>query len=295
MQRHATLRRAETAPQGISSLVEGGVPLTDAHFRAFADLIKADIGIFLRPEKREMLRGRLQRRLRALDLDGFDAYLALLASPDGVAEREMLINAITTNLTQFFREPHHFDHLRQTVLPMVEERARRTGNRRLRFWSAACSSGQEAYSIAAVLAAHMTPALRGDARILATDVDTNMVAATRAGRYPQTALPHLPAAYRTYFKPVGDAIDTGPVLRALVRANPLNLLDPWPMKGLFDAIFCRNVLIYFDRETQRRLVDRLVHQLVPGGWLYLGHAEALSGAHRLLAPEGHTIYRRIEA
>lgn len=269
-----------------------------ANFTFIADLLRRLAGIHLAAHKREMVYARLARRLRTLGLPDFDAYCALINSDRGADEIGFLVNALTTNLTAFFREAHHFDHLANVALPEVRARVGAGRPQRLRLWSAGCSSGPEAYSIAMTVLANVTDLGRWDARILATDIDTAMVATARRGEYGIDALQTVPPAFRDRFArllrdPTGqDRLSIAPEVRRLVTFKPLNLLEPWPMSGLFDAIFCRNVLIYFDRAGRSGIADRFAALLVPRGFLYLGHSESLFGLTDRFRQIGQTIYRR---
>lgn len=262
----------------------------DRDFAMLAALVKQHVGIVLGEQKRDLVYGRLARRLRALKLDSFAQYCELLAGPDGDAEIGYMVNAITTNLTSFFREPHHFATLADEVLkPMA-----RQGRQRLRIWSAGCSSGEEPYSIAMTLRGAI-PALDGwDARILATDIDTDMLSRAAAGRYEVERAASIPDACRKYCDVAanGDAVVMSAALKSLIAFKPLNLQGPWPMKGPFDAIFCRNVVIYFDKQTQRALFDRYADLLKPDGWLFIGHSESLFRVSERFELVGRTVYRR---
>lgn len=271
--------------------------LDEAEFRGLAAIILHQTGIALPDSKRPMLQSRLLGRLRALGLAGFSDYLALLSQGDGAdetaaaAEREELVSAVTTNVTGFFREEHHFRHLAETALPPLVARARAGG--RVRIWSSACSTGEEVWSIAATLRRLCPDAGTLDLRVLASDVDRKALATAEAGRYGAEAQAALSAdRQRLLF---GAAEGTVlPDLRASLRFRHLNLIGPWPMRGRFDVIFCRNVVIYFDKPTQERLWSRFAEALVPGGWLYIGHSERVTGpAAPYFAPEGVTTYRRI--
>lgn len=267
-------------------------PLGQAEFATIARCLQEAAGITLGESKRELVQGRLARRLRALGCPDFPTYLDIVMGPDGDAERQAMINALTTNLTGFFREPHHFEHLAREVLPEI---ARTRTSRRLRIWSAGCSSGEEPYSIAMTVHAHL-PGLAGwDARILATDIDTNMVETARAGLYDANRTQRIPPQYRArYTEPGrrGAAVSMAGCLRDLLAFKPLNLFDPWPMKGPFDVVFCRNVVIYFDKPTQRRLFDRMADIVAPGGWLFIGHSESLFHVCDRFRHLGRTIYRK---
>ena len=268
------------------------------HFDYIAEILYRLAGIHLASHKVEMMYARLARRLRKLGMPDFDAYCALLASRDGIDELGFLVNALTTNLTSFFREPHHFQHLSQVTLAQVRERNRGPGKPRLRIWSAGCSSGQEPYTIAMVLQTALDDIRRWDARILATDIDTHMVETAKEGLYSLDSADGLPAAMKDRFTRIvrGDQdtrLGMSHDIKSLIMFKPLNLLEPWPMRGPFDAIFCRNVLIYFDRMGRKQIVDRFADLLVPNGYLYLGHSESLFGISQRFQQSGPTIYRRL--
>jgi chemotaxis protein methyltransferase CheR len=266
------------------------IELGDDEFARIVRLVRQDSGIALGASKRDLVYGRLRRRLRALRLRSFADYLALLDGPEGPAERIRMINAITTNLTGFFREPHHFEHLAAEVLSQLPQ-----AGRRLRIWSAGCSSGEEPYTVAMTLHRAMPDLVEWDARILATDIDTDMVAHGKAGRYAMERSAAIPAELRRAHVRRVDAatVEMGPELRELIAFLPLNLLGEWPMRGPFDAIFCRNVVIYFDKPTQARLFDRFADMLVPDGHLYVGHSESLFRVTDRFVHLGRTIYRRV--
>lgn len=261
-------------------------PFGEREFRFIASFIYEASGIVLADGKKNMVYARLARRLRELDLNSFADYCALLKSPAGVAEHGVLINALTTNLTKFFREDHHFQHFATTVLPAVGARAR--------VWSAGCSSGEEPYSIALTARAALNDIDRRDFKVLATDLDTNMVARGRSGLYPASALDDIPAQHHRQFMEAGSEVRVGRETQALITFKPLNLLGPWPMKGPFDAIFCRNVMIYFDGPTKQTLVERFATLLKPRGWLYIGHSETLLDQGSAFHACGRTIYRKVD-
>lgn len=263
---------------------------SDAEFRFLAELAAEKTGIVLPVQKKDMVYARLVRRLRALGLDSFGAYCGILRSDAADSEIGNLVNAITTNLTSFFRESHHFDHLRD----MLRARLEKNPGGRIRLWSAACSSGMEPYSMAMVLHGVLPPQGRVDARILATDIDTNMLAIGKAGIYGDEDTRTVPSAYAKYVeRETVQRIKMAQTVRDLVVFNHLNLLESWPMKGPFDAVFCRNVVIYFDRDTKIKLFDRMADLLAPDGLLYIGHSENLNGISSRFAPIGRTIYRKI--
>jgi chemotaxis protein methyltransferase CheR len=269
--------------------------LEDGDFRKIASLVTAKTGIQVSDRKRSFISGRLGRRLRTLGLSSFSEYCRLLEGKDGEEERLVLVNAITTNHTAFFREPHHFEALVQTVLPsIVGGQGPRNG--RLRIWSAGCSTGEEPYTLAMVLREHAGLFPGWDIKILATDLDTNVVAYAAAGRYDAEKVQSIPETYRRKYldvAPDGSA-EMGGALRSLISFAPLNLLETWPMRGPFDIIFCRNVVIYFDKPTQRRLFDRYADLIKPDGWLFIGHSESLLHVTDRFELVGRTMYRRIK-
>ena len=262
-------------------------------FAFIASAIYEDAGIHLPASKANLVYSRLAKRLRALGLESFREYCALVGSESGAQERAQMIAALTTNVTRFFREPHHFDHLRRVVEPMVKDI--RNG-RRLRIWSAGCSSGQEPYSIALSLLQLMPDARSYDVRILATDINPLVLETARKATYPADEVSSVPADLRrSWMENAGSGtvrLDEAP--RGLVTFRQLNLIGAWPMKGPFDAVFCRNVVIYFDEKTQTRLLNRISPLIRPGGHLYLGHSERLIGpAEKLFRIDGTTVYRKI--
>ena len=275
------------------ALVPGEFLLTGEDFQNIADMLHADAGIYLSEAKATLVYSRLAKRLRALGLGNFHDYCTFVASEDGADERQKMLAALTTNVTRFFREPHHFDHLKEQLLPLVEEAKR---GRRIRFWSAGCSSGQEPYSIALSILSLLPDAAALDIRILATDIDPHMIADGRRGIYSDSAIADVPAELRKrYFVGTSDkgSKSVSDELRSLVAFRELNLNGAaWPMKGPFNAIFCRNVVIYFEELTQQKIWSRFAPLLVPGGCLYVGHSERVSGlATSSFRSEGITTYR----
>jgi chemotaxis protein methyltransferase CheR len=268
---------------------------SDADFRGLAQYAYEQAGIALSDSKRNLVYSRLSRRLRTLGMASFREYREYLAATP--AELEGFINAISTNLTKFFREAHHFDHFRTHVaVPFVQSAHGKVGHR-LRVWSAGCSTGEEPYSIAVVLKREIRDIERHDARILATDIDTEVLGKGTRGEYPANSIDEVPKTYREFFQSVGGDRKSEQVvvdrdIRGLVTFRRLNLMDTWPFSGNFDAIFCRNVMIYFDGPTKTALVERFTQKLKPGGWLYIGHSESLIGTHPGLRLIGRTTYRR---
>lgn len=271
-------------------------PFTQADFKIIAGLVYEHSGIVLGAHKRDMVYSRLARRLRALRLRSFREYCSLLDSGSGDGEIGSLINAITTNLTKFFRESHHFEHLRKTVLADIWK-SHRAGNPRVRIWSAACSTGEEPYSIAMTAMDSRREAGREwDFRVLATDLDTAVLNKAMMAVYPDAAEGDVPAGMRaSCFVKTAGGVQVAPDVRALITFKQLNLLAPWPMSGPFDAIFCRNVMIYFDAATKAKLVERLHAMLKSGGWLYVGHSESLLDQQHRFKLSGHTVYQKIDS
>ena len=262
--------------------------LNDGDFATVRQLIADYAGIKLSLQKRNMVYNRLLRRLRLRRVGSFGEYLQLVQR-EGSDERESFVNALTTNLTAFFREPHHFELLHERA----EQRARERGGP-LRCWSSACSTGEEAWSIAMVL---REAGCAGE--VLGTDIDTEVLATAQAGIYRQERTTALPAERlrRHFLKGAGSnegLVSVRPELRSLVRFAQLNLQSPaWPAQQRYDVIFCRNVVIYFDREFQKKLLARLADLLVPGGLLMVGHSESFPATHAGFRSCGRTAYERI--
>jgi chemotaxis protein methyltransferase CheR len=261
-------------------------------FEAISALVKSLTGINLTRQKRELVYGRLAVRLRAMGLRTFREYRRIVA--EDAQEQIRMCNAITTNLTYFFREPHHFDHLRDQVLPAYRERA---NPRRLRVWSAGCSSGEEAYSIAMILLETLPQLPEWNVRILATDLDSDMLETAAAGEYAADRVKGLSEARlsRFFTEHQGDGSSSyvvRPEVRRMVTFKKLNLMQPLPMTGPLDIVFCRNTVIYFDKDTQRALFARIAPLQRPGDLLYLGHSESLLSVSNDYESIGHTTYLR---
>lgn len=275
--------------------------LSDKDFKFICQYVYEVAGIVLNSGKREMVYRRLTRIVRERKLDSFTCYCKLLRqSPDD--EKTYFINAITTNLTSFFRENHHFDYLLHNELPKLLSTNpgpnRRRGDKRLRIWSCATSTGEEPYSIAITLLESMKASLnQWDVKILATDIDSNVLEAAKKGVYENKRIEDVPANYkRKYFQngkgENGNKTKINPILQDLITFKQLNLLHDWPMKGPFDVIFCRNVIIYFDKPTQQDLFARYYEMLTPGGLLILGHSENLGAYQKHFENVGRTIFRK---
>ncbi|HKQ31097.1 MAG TPA: protein-glutamate O-methyltransferase CheR [Burkholderiales bacterium] len=276
------------------TLREARLAINDDEFNNLRKFIHTHTGIALADHKRALVCARLAKRLRHHQLSSYTEYYDLLTRHDH-EERELveLINAITTNKTDFFREAHHFQFLTDTVFPAMREANRR----RIRLWCAGTASGEEAYTLAITVCESFASLTDWDVRILATDIDTNVLERAENGVYPEEVLERVPAPLRgRYFQRGVDEnagyVRVKPQAQSLIYFRRLNLMDEsWPMQGPFDVIFCRNVLIYFDKATQRKLLAHYAKLLRPEGYLMLGHAEVIHGFESVFEPVGHSIYQ----
>ena len=272
---------------------QGEIALSDREFERVKARVYAEAGISLSGAKRTLVVSRLSKIVRALKLASIDEYLDHLERTRSERDAQDFVNALTTNLTRFYREDHHFQHLVGYIRGLMEVQPRgASGRGRLRIWSAGCSTGQEPYTIALCLLAALPDLRRWDFKILATDIDTNVIAKASLGVYPESELNGLsPERARLFERPGDGTIRIPMAARALVSFKPLNLMSAWPMKGSFDAIFCRNVAIYFDKQTQGTLFGRLGKILAPEGFLYIGHSENLGSGSEGFKLVGKTIYQ----
>ncbi|HEY4198997.1 MAG TPA: protein-glutamate O-methyltransferase [Devosiaceae bacterium] len=274
---------------------QGEFPLSEREFKRIQARVYAVAGISLSEAKRTLVVSRLSKTVRTLGLTSFDDYVDYLEHQGSAADGQNFVNALTTNLTRFFREDHHFAHLSSHVRELIARRPRvgPDGKPRLRIWSAGCSTGQEPYTIALSLLSEFPELRRWDFRILATDIDTNVVAKAATGLYPDNELSGLTPARAALFEKAGAGMIGIPAAaRELVSFKQLNLIaDGWPMRGPFDAVFCRNVAIYFDKPTQGRVFARLGAMLAPEGFLYIGHSENLGTGAEGFRLVGKTIYQ----
>jgi len=268
---------------------------TDRDFNYIKTLVANNTGIVLSDAKRSMVYSRLARRLRSLSIGKFSDYCDLLKTED---EEELVnfVNAITTNLTSFFREKHHFEYLAKTLIPHWQKT--RQDTRRIRIWSAGCSTGEEPYSIAITLQEHFPQLDSWDVKILASDLDTNVVAKAQAGIYDESRIEGLPKKlvnnwFRKGKNDQSGLVKVSPYLQDLITFKQLNLLHDWPFKGGFDLIFCRNVVIYFNKDTQRVLADRYANNLKNDGVLFLGHSESLFKVSDRFSLVGNTVYNKV--
>ena len=245
-------------------------------FSTIADVAYKESGLTLPPEKRLMVQSRLRHRLRALSMPDFDAYAQFVKTGKGAQELPHMISALTTNVSHFFREAHHFDTFAEWLTPRLQRKIDR--REAVRIWSAGASNGQEPYSIAMHLALNCPGYSAADVKILATDIDPRVLRFAQRGVYNKDLLRGLPEAATQFFDPVREATDQFSVradIRKLVHFRELNLLKPWPMRHAFDAIFCRNVVIYFDTPTQAALWPRFNGMLADQGLFFLGHSERI--------------------
>jgi chemotaxis protein methyltransferase CheR len=267
----------------------------DEDFNSLRALVREVTGITLADSKRELVYGRLSRRLRVLGLPSFRDYRDLLASDEGRPELSEFTNAVTTNLTSFFRESHHFDYLRDQILK--PRMADATGSRRIRIWSAGCSTGEEPYSTAITIAETIPDWQRWDIKILATDLDSEVLSRAQNRIYKEDRVKGMNSKrVATYFRESvvggGKQYTVNADIASMISFRQLNLMNPLPMKGPLDIIFCRNVVIYFDKDTQRELFARMARTQAAGATLFLGHSESLFKVSEAWTLIGKTIYRR---
>lgn len=265
---------------------------TRQHFVKVRDELYDYAGIVLADHKQDMAYNRLVRRLRELKLDCFDDYFEYLQTTP--AEFSQFINALTTNLTAFFREKHHFDFLKNEVIPGIA----RQGERKVRGWSAGCSLGEEPYSLVMSILDAPISLTGWDIKLLATDIDSKVLSSAKAGIYGRDRIKNLPdeIVHQWFLKGKGKnegQLRVRPELQSLLTFKYLNLMEDWPMKGPLDFIFCRNVMIYFDQETQAKLLDRMAALLKPDGYLFVGHSEALARHACSFQLVGKTIYQKV--
>jgi chemotaxis protein methyltransferase CheR len=262
-----------------------------ASFQEIATLMKVQTGISFDESKSALVYSRLTKRLRALGMESFEQYCMLIKSSDGAAELSHMTDALTTNVTKFFREPHHFEHFKKNCLPRLISKAR--AGDRVRIWSAGCSSGQEPYSIALTILSTLPDARAYDIKILGTDISSRVLNIARQGVYPLDEILGIPQDLkRSWVDVASDSFEFDEAAKRLIEFKHLNLIERWPLRGPFDVIFCRNVMIYFNDELQDQIWRKMIPLLVPNGALYIGHSERVSGsAAQLLTLDGITTYR----
>ncbi|MFO1003285.1 MAG: CheR family methyltransferase [Planctomycetaceae bacterium] len=274
--------------------------LKPKEFKLFRGLIYQEAGISLGEGKHQLVESRLSKRLRSLDLTSYQEYYDyLMKSDEDGEERLRMINCLTTNKTDFFREDHHFKYLKSHVFPAIEKRAKETGERKLRIWSAACSTGEEPYTLAMTVLEHFGPmSINGwDIRILASDVDTDVLAHAQKGLYAAERVNDVPRdvlkrCFIRTSRSEESPYQIRPELQELITFRRINFIETeWPIHTVFDAIFCRNVMIYFDEPTQDRLLSRFADVLIPEGHLFIGHSESILRLDRIYKSIGNTVYR----
>jgi chemotaxis protein methyltransferase CheR len=271
--------------------------LSEKEFRRISDLIYEHCGINLHEGKRELVRARLAKRLRQGNFSTFAEYIKHVLDDQTGREFSVLVDSLSTNLTKFFREDQHFEYMSNKLLPGIVSAKQARGQFRIRAWSAGCSSGEEPYSIAITLLEAIQGKGRWDVKLLATDVSTRILERAKRGIYDRQRIEPIPLPLRSrYLKQRREGreevYEVGPALRNVVIFRYLNLMKEWPIKGPLDFIFCRNVMIYFDKPTQQRLVNRYYDLLGPGGVLFTGHSESLTGIEHAFQYVQPTIYSK---
>ena len=275
---------------GSDAFLKREFPMSSDNYRILSGIAYKESGIVLSDSKQEMVYSRLARRLRDLKIRDFDEYLPYVKKNTNDENRHFL-NAITTNLTSFFRENHHFEHMRDVTMPML--RKKNAQSKKIRVWCAAASTGEEPYSIAMVLREAFPEKSGWDVKLLATDIDSNVLDKARAGQYSLERIESVELARKKkWFTKIGDEnVVVSDVLKDVISFKKLNLLDSWPMKGSFDIVFCRNVIIYFDKDTQRKLFERVYKLMAHDAHLYVGHSESLHNVSKRFTSLGRTIYQ----
>jgi chemotaxis protein methyltransferase CheR len=269
--------------------------LTDHLFEQFSDLVYRECGINLHSGKKSLLQARLNKRLRATGIKNYDTYYDFLISKEDPREIVSFLDCISTNLTYFFREQQHFDFFNKILSDLIPAGSRHQ-DKRIRIWSAGCSTGEEPYSIAMCIASHISDVNSCDLKILATDISTRVLAVAKQGIYGDDKLKSLNShLINKYFKKVNGTsgkYEVNPLLKKIITFSRLNLKEQYPFKGPFDIVFCRNVMIYFDKQTQEHLVNRIASYLAPGGYLFVGHSESLMGLNHELSYVKPAVYRK---
>lgn len=267
-------------------------------FRQFSQLVYQQCGINLHEGKRELLQARLNKRLRATGIPTYQEYYHYITSPNSEAEIVQFLDCISTNLTYFFREPKHFEFLEQVAIPEMLVAKRERKGMRIRIWSAGCSTGEEPYSLAMCLLSHLGEGEQRDFRILATDISTRVLEIARRGAYTKERIDKVPPGLRQKYLQRRNGSDgeayyeVVPLIRQVVAFRRLNLKEPYPFHGPFDYIFCRNVMIYFDKPTQQDLIQKMAAYLAVGGYLFVGHSESLTGLQHPLHYVRPSVYRK---
>jgi chemotaxis protein methyltransferase CheR len=281
----------------VNVLTSQSIELSDKDFRKISDMVYKHCKINLHAGKKELVRARLAKRLRLGKFNNFPEYLKHVLEDKSGKEFSILIDSLSTNLTSFFRERQHFEFLQDRFLPALMERRRKQNNFKIRVWSAGCSSGEEPYTIAISLLDAINGQGRWDVKILATDISTRMLEKAKAGVYDSERVDPVPAMQKQKYllsnRMKGrKTFEASKFLKDIVYFRYLNLMEEWPIKGTIDFIFCRNVMIYFDKPTQERLVNRYWNILASGGILFTGHSESLTGIEHRFKYIQPTIYMK---
>lgn len=274
------------------------ITINDNEFELFRRLIYEESGIHLTPAKKELMKSRLAKRLREKSLSSFKEYYKYLTEQDKTGEEMVcMLDCISTNLTHFFREEAHFNFLIKTVIPDLLKVKRERREKKIRIWSAGCSTGEEPYTLSMIVAENIVPLSEWDIKILATDLSTRVLKKAMLGLYTKDQLKSIPSQMSSsYFKKHSnqkDQFQISDFLKNMIAFRRLNLTnDNFPFKGQFDFIFCRNVMIYFDKQTQNELVSKFYNHLVPSGYLFIGHSESLTGTTNKFRYVQPTIYQK---
>ncbi len=278
-------------------VVDDKLTLTDAEFEQISAMVYDHCGINLHDGKKELVRARLAKIIRQGRFENFSRYMDYVAADASGQSFSELIDSLSTNLTSFYRESVHFDYLAEKLLPELIAQKQRSGQQKLRGWSAGCSSGEEPYTIAITLLEALSDRSRWDVKLLATDISTRILKRAQEGVYEQERIEPVPASLKNRYltmhsKNGHKTFEVSGALRQIIAFKYLNLMEEWPFRGPMDFIFCRNVMIYFDKPTQQRLIDRFYQVLAPGGVLFTGHSESLTGIRHSFRYVQPTIYRK---
>ena len=272
----SALRQLSSTQQAAPVAVNVEAELSPTDFHQIAEIVMGNCGIMLPASKIGLVRTRLQGRIRKLGIDTYAKYVALLKSPAGAEELPELISVISTNVTSFNREPHHFEHFRAHVVPSLVQKLSR--GQEVRIWSAGCSNGSEPYTIACAVKEAMPNVNNAKFKILATDIDQHSLSIGRSGLYPEDMVSKMESVLlKKYFTETNGKFQIANDVMKMVSFKQLNLMNPWPMKKSYDAIFCRNVMIYFSQENQERLMQKFADRLNTGAFFYIGHSERMAG------------------
>jgi chemotaxis protein methyltransferase CheR len=285
---------------GFQDLIQpqpASIQLSQSDFKKVCDIVHDLAGIHLHEGKRELVVARLSKRIRQLGMKSVGDYLTYVREQNTQEELVTMLDALSTNLTSFWRESQHFDYVAKNTLPWVVARCRQSGDWRVRIWSAGCSSGEEPYGLAMLMLHELDKPSQYDLKILATDLSTKVLGIAKAAVYSAERVKPIPQDIRRLYiteesTNYGKQYRVSQEIKSLVSFARLNLMESWPMRGPMDFIFCRNVMIYFDKPTQTKLVKRFHELLRPGGTLFVGHSESLTGIEHNFRYVRPTVYER---